>query len=391
MGMKDAPIMIVGPIGSFQYQGEQINGMSLIDLIGQVNANLTPQTKQLTFHVNSIGGHDDTGIAMYNYIMSLKPKGIEVVMEQIGVVGSTATRIFLAGDRRIGLDDGSENWFIHNPWVPEASGDANALQLTADALRAKETAMREFYSQKTGITLEGLKPLMDAQTSFTAPKALELKFVTELVKQSKLAAYMKKEEKSKITSLLNDLAAYLNPKKKEPIVAIVIELENGVKANIPSIDEVSKLVDGLPVFAVDAEGNTTQEPLADGEYTTVDGMKFSVLQGAIKLQPAASPEEEDASITAAINDFIQVVKASHVNKEEITSMVKEAVASEMVAIKANIKSSFVPPKYKESDKAEDVALWESTWRSGEHLAMKKNDPEKYKRLYFAKYGVVPNI
>lgn len=395
--MKLPPIVIAGPIGTFMYEGKEIKGMELLDLVAQVNARIDESTKELEFEFSSPGGRDETGISMYNYLMSLKTKGIKLIGYQAGIIGSTATRPWLAMDERIALDDGTKNFFIHNPWLPHgiAGGDANEMQRVTDVLRAKETASRNFYVEHTGVTEEGLKPLMDDQTGFDADTAIALKFATSKTKSYNLAAYiMKKEESKKALSLLEQLIAAFKTEKKDEVLSMIIELEGGQKVSAP-VEDPSKLVKDTPIMTVDAEGKETQVPVNDGDYVTKDGIKFTVTAGKLAADAVAKTEaeppessESDSAITAALAELLKVVKA----QTPVTEVrMKELIQEEITAFKKTVKTTFTPPAASSENHAADVLEWERSFKANEHGTMRKENPEKYIRLYYAKYGKVPNI
>lgn len=387
--MDEVQVLIVGAIGSFEYNGKQIKGVELLDVVSQVNSKVTDKTKKITFQIASPGGLKSVGDSIHDYMVSLQAK-YEIITEQIGDIYSIATKIYGAGQKRIALKDGKSKFMIHNPWS-SAQGDSSAMSKIATELKVEEDELAQYYMNLTGVSSEGILPLMKNDTYFDADKALDLKFATEIKSTLKIAAYtMTKNEESKIVSMLDGILSFFK-KDKPAIKNMAAELEDGTSIEFAT-EDISKL-DGVEAYTVTGEGEAaTQVPAPDGVYTLKDGRKVTVASGKVTTVEAAATEppaggEETAALAAKIEELTEIIKKQSTEKAEILSAVEEKIT----ALKSQIKSTHTPAAFKPENKDTDAKAWDTAFKENRIKAMKDTDPEQYQRLFFAKYGKMPNM
>ncbi len=142
-------------------------------------------SKDIDIYIKSGGGSMIEGFAIYNKIEALKKEGYNIRTIANGLVGSIATVVFLAGDKRV-MQSGTE-FFIHNPWA-NASGDAEAFAKYSKELEQAENELAEFYASKTGLKFDKVKELMKENTTLRAEETIELGFATE--SELKVFAFM---------------------------------------------------------------------------------------------------------------------------------------------------------------------------------------------------------
>lgn len=363
-------ISINGHIGDsyVDQNGLMHKGTNLLDVIEQVET--FPQALELEIAINSPGGFVDVGDSIYDYLISQKKLGKKLTTIQTGLVGSIATKIFLAGDRRI-ADDRYEFW-IHNPFQQDVSGDQDELRAAADAVAETEKNLIKFYGDFTSISSEGLDALMKKETGLTADQCVKFGFATEkklvpvfnainnttksINKMSKT-----KDEKSLKDQLLNILGVKaadpkgVQPKAKAEIPgsgekkSLVVTLAEGAGAFWVEGDAVAV---GAPAFLLDADGQPTAEPLADGDYPAEDGSMITVAGGLITaITPAAAGAGEvDNPLTAeAVAEMINaaLAKAQEGSLAEIAKVKEEAkkeTESKIMALKGQIKLGIQPTK-----------------------------------------------
>ena len=258
--MSSHKILIAGAIGQFQQpNGKFMNGVTLLDVVGQVNS--APEgTTEIVVQIESLGGVKEVGDQIYDYLVSLKTK-YKIKTEQVGMIASIATKIFGAGDERIALE--GESFMIHNPWTI-VQGDATELMNTADALKAAEEDLLSFYVQLTGIPKAGLIPLLNNETEFDAETAVKLKLATSTQKKNKLKIAAMKSEK--LENLLTQFVAFLN-KFNSRVLNTIVELEDSSKLFFET-EDLTKL-EGTPVYKLDDQGNPTTDAVwieMSGEY-----------------------------------------------------------------------------------------------------------------------------
>ena len=323
-----AQINIHGQIGPSYVDEKGLfhKGVVLLDVIEQAESQ--PEATEFEVSINSPGGYVDIGDAIYNYLQSLKKKG-KVTTIQNGLVGSIATKIFLAGDERL-VDDRFQFW-IHNPFKEGVSGDADELMAMAKGLEETETALRQFYMNFTKISDEGLDALMKAETGLTSDQCIKFGFATgkkSVPVLNIINPKMKKDEKS----FMDHVKAFFTqePKGVQPAKAqipgatqpqsMVVNLADGAGS---FWIEGEGVAEGVAAFLLDESGQPTAQVLADGDYKLEDGSMVSVMGGKVskvtQAEIPADPKEEEEEM---------------IPKSEVEAMVKAAVEAALAPVKA---------------------------------------------------------
>lgn len=365
-------ISIIGPIGGdFTYKGKKIQGVTLADVVAQVVA-LPKDTTELIVEFDTPGGLVPVGQSIYNYLRSMAhrfEKGI--TSKQIGDIGSIGTVAWFAGTKRIAArginpETGQPYKFmIHNPFMLDAEGDSDAMKKHADSLKITEDEMADFYVSQTGITKEGIVPLMKAETDFDGDKAVQLKFATDIYEPQKIAAV----HTSKTSNQHNHMSKETEKSIMDQILAIF--RKSAVVAVAPPAELMGKAV------LVD------NKPAVDGVYTVVGGVVTALAEA--QAAPAAAPAPGAPAADPMAANLSEVLFAAAVKKAT------EAKDAEIIALKKTIKTEHVPVGFTPETKGDDIKEWDRSFKANEHFAMKKNDPEKYQRLFYAKYGKLPNM
>lgn len=381
---KKAYIMIAGPIGKFKFQGQEIKGLQLKDVVAQV-MKLDEDVTELWVQYDTIGGVRKVGKSIYNYLMSLKPK-YTIVSEQLGLVASTGTEPWMAGDRRIATR--GEKFAIHNPWMGNVTGDGDDLIAAGESAKVEEAEMVDFYMMHTGITEAGIRPLMKEETVFGDELAVDLGFATELQEAHKIAAYMKKQNQDKLDAVLAAIKGFF---LGDAVLNLVADLADGKKIAFAT-EDLTKL-EGVAAFAVDETGNPTATPAADGVYPLKDGRKATVAAGKVTVvegTPAAAPPADEAgemALALKMDAILAAVKSQKDLKAEILASVK----AEFTQLRSEIKGGHIPKEYESAKEADLIKEWYRSQEANEHLAMRKENPEKYKALFYAVFKKVPNL
>ena len=134
--------------------------------------------KKLNMRINSPGGIVTEAVAMRSILSGAGFDEVNIRIE--GMCASAATLIASIPGAKVSITAGSE-YMIHNPWT-FAWGNANDMEHVIDHLRQLEDTSRAFYAQRSGQSDEQIKDWMDAETWFTAEKAVEYGFADELAK-----------------------------------------------------------------------------------------------------------------------------------------------------------------------------------------------------------------
>lgn len=385
--MKIAKLNIEGYIGGSDlkslFSGEETFNLSKLK---KFIDNLEEDVTDLHVSINSGGGSVIEGWAIYD---KLKTSGKKITTIGEGIVGSIATIIFMAGDVRK-LHENSR-FFIHNPyWQPDSPTpmEAEDLLRLGEDLQAEQKKILDFYTSKTGTSIEQLQPLMQRATDLTSTQAIELGFANEIISTSvnykpyKLVAYVgndkpkqkqnmnKKEESvSWIKRSFTKLAAMINGVTLNMEMPVKDAEGNEVVLYIES--ETEDLV-GKPAYILGADGNETVAP--NGDYTDAEGKVIKVTDGVVAevVEVEAKKEEENIDnieeLKAKIAE-LEATKASLTTEIETIKAEKESVNQNFEAFKNefdNLKNVVIGKgtKFQASEQSFDKKEAENTGSFG---------------------------
>ncbi len=316
----------------------------LIGVIEQVKK-LPEGTQIVNIKINSPGGLISEGDAIYEYANSLK-KNYQVNTEQVGLVASIATKIFLVGQIRTA--DPSFDFVIHNPWTDPGPGDAAFMVETYENLLAEEDKLRKFYSKELNITEEGLAPLMDQETNLSGEQRVSLGFATALKAAPILALYNKDKKGMNLKEKVAALFAKVNNKAEAK--NLDINLADG-KVMVSDAADAASLVGSN----VTVDGN----PAPDGEHALADGSMVVVVGGKVtEVKPAAedktTPEmaARMASLEESVGKIADAVIALSANVQasisakvvEVETKAKQELTAQINALKTEIGTTHEPKK-----------------------------------------------
>lgn len=381
-------ISIVGDIGTFSYIDSDgkvvdVNGIQLEDVIAQIER-LPGDTKEIVIECGGLGGLVDVAKSIRGYLKSkVVSKRIQITTKQVADLASANTIIFSVGSKRLAFKDDVINpstgkpYFImvHEPLTPHTSGNADKIEKTVDALRADEDDLVAIYGEDTGISEEAIRPLMKAETFLSGSKAVALKLATETYAPTKQAAYHQpKTMKNKVSKAILDAVLALLPNDED-------------KAKIKKI-----LAAAPPAELIGKPVLVNGSPAVDGVYTVVGGV-ITMVEDAAEESAEPAPAAAGAAAPAAAS-----ASPAKTGNEEILAKfdeklkkMEDAHKAEIIALKKSIGTSHTPIGFTPETKADDVKEWDRSFNANEHAAMKKNDPEKYQRIFYAKYGKMPNL
>lgn len=132
-------------------------------------------TGDITVWINSPGG--DFFAASQIYTM-LKDYPGEVLVKIDGVAASAAAVIAMAGD--LVLMSPTAMLMIHNP-ATFVWGEETDMQKGIEMLAEVKEAIINAFEAKTGLVRTEISKMMDAETWFSAGRAVELKFADEIL------------------------------------------------------------------------------------------------------------------------------------------------------------------------------------------------------------------
>lgn len=185
--------------------------------------------KRATVYINSPGGSMFEGISIMNRLNQHKAG---VTIKVLGLAGSAASVIAMAGDRReIGK---TAFLFLHNCWSLQA-GNRHEFRQLADTLEEFDYAMRDLYAEASGQDAVVAEGWMNADSYFSGKSAVDLGLMTGLLDDSEVSINAKALERdipaarrieaaliktgmprSERRKLISEYKAALLPSKQEP-------------------------------------------------------------------------------------------------------------------------------------------------------------------------------
>lgn len=141
----------------------------------QFKAELNASEGDISVWLNSPGGDVFAASQIYNMIKEYKGK---VTVKIDGIAASAASVIAMAGNEI--LMSPVAMMMIHNPSTV-IFGEASDLQSGIDMLSEVKESIINAYEQKTGLARNKISKMMDAETWFSAKKAVELGFADKVL------------------------------------------------------------------------------------------------------------------------------------------------------------------------------------------------------------------
>ena len=172
-----AHLHIMGDIsnGSNSWFGKKESDTDSVD-VAKALADLPDSVREVTVHINSMGGQVAQGVAIYN---ALKAHRAHVTTICEGFACSIASVIFMAGDERIMRN--ASLMMIHEAWMA-AGGNARDLRKAAEDLETiTELSKRAYMERANGsLTREMLDQMMADETWLLPEQAVEYGLATKV-------------------------------------------------------------------------------------------------------------------------------------------------------------------------------------------------------------------
>ncbi len=364
---KVAHIFLIGPVGIFPDEAGNLSGFTIDSVISQVQAFKGQDIERYNFKIKGPGGFVDEGNAIHDYMASLRKEGVSISTEQVGDIGSIDTKLFLAPDPSKGekrLVDEKFKFMIHNPWG-EFVGNADELKEAAEELEEVEKDLRNFYVQETGITEEGLKPLMDKESEMSAKQAVAFGFATGFVGepvQNKIIAIFKPKSNTMSKdnqSTLDKIKALLSKikMKDDDIKAIDFTMEGGTVLRVDA--ETEDAVVGANAVIIDAEGQETTAP--EGDHILDDGRIVSIDANGVVMEireaEETTEEETDEALLKKENEELKAtIKELEKFKTDFEGKMDEKLEAEMKEVNEKVTELTEGLKEVDEDRAQLKAM-----------------------------------
>lgn len=185
----DAHISIYEPIGA-EWDGSGVTARR----IGAALRSIGP--RDVTVSINSPGGDFFEGVAIYNL---LREHPARVTVRVVGLAASAASLIAMAGDDIL-IGDGAF-FMVHNAWAV-AVGNRHDMQAAAGLMEPFDAAMADLYVKRTGMKLEEVVKLMDAETWLGAKAALQDGFATGMLDDQQITHDTRASARTKPLALI---------------------------------------------------------------------------------------------------------------------------------------------------------------------------------------------
>lgn len=170
-------IEVKGPIISdgeqWIYDWLEIPATSPSSVINLMNK--AAKNEELEIIINSGGGSVFAGSEIYT---TLKDYDGDVIIKIVGMAASAASVIAMSGTKI--MMSPTAQIMIHNSAI-FTSGNHNELEHTADVLKTIDAGIANAYELKTGMSHDDLLALMEKETWLDSKKALENKFIDEVM------------------------------------------------------------------------------------------------------------------------------------------------------------------------------------------------------------------
>lgn len=196
-----AQIDIFGDIVSEKWFDEEISATSFRDALKELG-----DVSTINLSINSGGGSVFDGIAIYNMLKSHKAT-VNVYVE--GLAASIASVIAMAGDT-ITMRSGSM-MMVHMPWTL-SQGNAEEMRKTADTLEKTGDSIVDIYSERTGISSDDIRNIMNEETWLSAEEAVEQGWATKLDKKEAVMNSVPKEILGRFSNVPKNVLARVEKK-----------------------------------------------------------------------------------------------------------------------------------------------------------------------------------
>ncbi|MDM7647001.1 Clp protease ClpP [Leuconostoc falkenbergense] len=196
-----AQIDIFGDIVSEKWFDEETSATSFRDALKELG-----DVSTINLSINSGGGSVFDGIAIYNMLKSHKAT-VNVYVE--GLAASIASVIAMAGDT-ITMRSGSM-MMVHMPWTL-SQGNAEEMRKTADTLEKTGDSIVDIYSERTGISSDDIRNIMNDETWLSAEEAVEQGWATKLDQKEAVMNSVPKEILGRFSNVPKNVLARVEKK-----------------------------------------------------------------------------------------------------------------------------------------------------------------------------------
>lgn len=344
-------VYIKGQIGNSYDENGIVTkmGVELIDVVSQVQG--LGEVDTINVHIDSEGGYVEVGRSIAQFLSSLG--NVNTIAENL--CASIATEIHLSVPLNNRFIQEGTAYIIHNPFLMNVTGDANALEEMSKNIKETESEMINNYAKATGVSKEALSGLMKIETSLTVDQCLKLNFASAIVpkqQQRAVALIYNKKQTNMKKPLMERVALAMSILKGEEIVATVERTE------LAMMVETDKGILELPFDDIQVGDAVLLEDgtiPTDGTYLTPEGATIVILDGLVseymeapekevelEVELSAVPTQEEMDALTVENESLKAeIEALKLELDKANG-VAETVVAKMEEL-AKIGSNYTPP------------------------------------------------
>lgn len=213
-GSREADVAIFGDIVAYRWDESDTSAWSFRRELQEIDADV------IRVHIDSYGGSVSEGWAIYNTLRE-HPARIETYAD--GFVASAALYPYLAGEMRQASPVAA--FYLH-PVMTAAAGYAEDLEKAADEIRKLTEIGVQAFVERTGMSADEVRTLMDAETWLSPDEALEKGIVTKLVREKAAGGAAQSARASVVAAVFAAQKARTEePKPEEPAKEATKEAE----------------------------------------------------------------------------------------------------------------------------------------------------------------------
>lgn len=262
-------LILEGVVASESWWGDEVTPQMFRDELKALN------TSNLTVVINSPGGDVFAGVQIYNALKNLNQ---HVTVRVDGLAASIASVIAMAGDKIV-LSPGSL-MMVHKPSMM-TWGDANDMDKAKEVLNVIEAELLDIYVSRTGLSLERVSELVNAETWMGGAEAVELGFADEAKTEKEetsisdtVKAMMGGKLQFSMKATQHSLDAFAKKvnmeevKTEEPTEPIVEKTDETVEVPTPIVEPVTE-----PTVEPTVEPEVVAEPAKEAETKITNQLK----------------------------------------------------------------------------------------------------------------------
>ena len=288
--------------------GFDISAKNFIKSLQAVN------TPNICVHIDSLGGNVFDGLSIYNALKDYTGKKTAIIE---GVCASAASYILMAFDEVIAKANAL--LMIHNPLVENVSGNANELLRVSSTLAELSKIYIDAYSERTHLSYDSIKKMMDDETYFNAQQAKEKGFV-DIIEGEQSVSLETLTAQAKLR-----LVAYAKHLSK-PNIQIMAENPN---EKLYTVEEAQAVLESAKEVNTQQAYKIAREQIADAISDIKDKSPFDpILQELDSLIVPEVKEEEQEQIKADAdtNADEQPAEEEETTEEEPAPLQDEALS-----------------------------------------------------------------